>query len=51
MDGYLVGFDDREQEDRKIIRGRKRVMDSIGLQAWPDFLLACTPINSTQIGG
>jgi len=42
---HLVGFDDREQEDRKIIRREeKRVMDSIGeLQAWPDFLLARTP--------
>lgn len=39
---HLVGFDDREQEDRKIIRREeKRVMDSIReLQAWPDFLLA-----------
>lgn len=42
---HLIGFDDREQEDRKIIRREeKRVMDSIGeLQAWPDFLLARTP--------
>ena len=42
---HLVGFDDREQEDRKIIRREeKRVMDSIReLQAWPDFLLASTP--------
>ncbi len=42
---HLIGFDDREQEDRKIIRREeKRVMDSIReLQAWPDFLLASTP--------
>jgi len=42
---HLLGFDDIEEEDRKIMRREEsRVMDLIGQsKAWPDFLLASDP--------
>ena len=39
---HLVGFDDKEAEDRKIMRREERkVLDFVqDLELWPDFLLA-----------
>ena len=39
---HLVGFDDKVEEDRKIMRREERkALDRVGnLELWPDFLLA-----------